>query len=79
MSVLDDYRRASDNLLTGLRRVLPLPLRKLTVQLFGQRTSFHRSCRFYRPSGVSIGKLSASGDMTSPIRSPFASASSGGI
>lgn len=49
MSVLDDYQQASDRRLNGLRRVLPLPLRKLTVQLFGQRTSIHRSCRFTVP------------------------------
>jgi hypothetical protein len=29
MSVLDDYQQASDSPLNGLRRVLPLPLRKL--------------------------------------------------
>ena len=91
MNALDDYRQVSDGVPNGLRRVLPLPLRRLIVKLYwrwydardfmveavgwlplhglrlflyrhvlcisiGQRTSIHRNCRFYRPSGVSIGK-----------------------
>jgi acetyltransferase-like isoleucine patch superfamily enzyme len=90
MSALDDYRQVFDGVPNGLRRVLPLPLRRLIVQLYwrwydardfmaeavgwlpshglrlflyrhmlrisiGRRTSIHRNCRFYRPSGVSIG------------------------
>ena len=34
MSAVDDYRQVSDGVPHGLRRVLPLPLRKLIVQLY---------------------------------------------
>jgi acetyltransferase-like isoleucine patch superfamily enzyme len=39
----------------GLRLLLYRRLLRIPI---GQRTSIHRSCRFYRPSGVSIGSHS---------------------
>jgi acetyltransferase-like isoleucine patch superfamily enzyme len=39
----------------GLRLLLYRRLLRISI---GQRTSIHRSCRFYRPSGVNIGSHS---------------------